>query len=101
MDPVTLIAGAVIALVGFGLGHLTGRRQRTPLGRPPTVCEGCKHGLSYHDEHGKCHATTRDRSPYVGAHTVPCTCVQYVGEIPAERILASFPSPTLPPVDKP
>ncbi|CCH34813.1 hypothetical protein ABZ816_19815 [Actinosynnema sp. NPDC047251] len=98
MDPVTLIAGAVIAMAAFGLGNLTGRR-RTPTGPPRAICEGCEHGLSFHDEHGKCHGTTKARAKYVGEHTTPCTCVQYVGEIPAERILASFTPPR--PLDKP
>ncbi|MBW4719877.1 hypothetical protein [Saccharothrix obliqua] len=93
MDPVTLVAGAVIALVGFGLGHLTGRRRSARLGPPPAVCEGCRHALSFHDEHGGCHATTKARNKYVGGFTAPCACRQYVGEIPAERVLASFPLP--------
>ncbi|MEV0678214.1 hypothetical protein AB0I60_17035 [Actinosynnema sp. NPDC050436] len=96
MDPVTLIVGAAIALVAFGLGTLTGRRRREPPALPRATCDGCEHGLSFHDERGRCHAKTRTKSAYVGAHDVPCTCVQYVGEIPADRVLASFTPPVLP-----
>ncbi|MEU4801851.1 hypothetical protein [Actinosynnema sp. NPDC023587] len=100
MDPVTLIVGAAIALAGFGLGHLTGHRRREPFEPRPAICEGCRHGLSFHDENGRCHGITKSTNKYLGSHDVQCTCVQYVGEIPADRVLASFTPPTLPPADK-
>jgi hypothetical protein len=98
MDPITLAVGAAIALVSLGIGHLTGRRRRTATSdasTPRSICEGCGHGLSYHNDGQKCHGTDR-RTKYsndgsnLGQHDFPCTCQQYVGQIPADRLLATF-----------
>jgi hypothetical protein len=105
MDPITLATGALIALVSLGIGHLNGRRTRKRVGPAPAECDGCHHGLSYHNDGGKCHGTHR-RIKYssggsnLGWHDVPCTCQQYVGPVPADRMLASFLGPaaqTMPP----
>lgn len=36
----------------------------------------------------------------IGQYDFPCTCQQYVGTIPAERMLANFTVQILPPVEK-
>lgn len=84
MEPFTLLTGALIAFASFGLGHLNGRRRQLSAA-PRSVCEGCDHGLSYHLDGVRCHG--------MGGQ---CSCQQYVGPIPADRMLASFTSPESP-----
>lgn len=108
MDPLTLIVGAVLALVFFAMGRMSGLRQAKSLpgGKPPKPVCGCDHGLHQHDlKSGKCHA---DIKTWAGQHRdkrgelwdnykwIPCGCRRYTGPIPAEEYLAQQ---MLPPVE--
>jgi hypothetical protein len=110
MDPLTLIVGALLALVFFALGRMSGRRQAIASGQapppPPKPICGCTHGLHEHDlEGGKCHAEIKK---WAGQHRdkrgelwdnykfVTCGCRRYTGPIPAEEYLAQQ---LLPPVE--
>jgi hypothetical protein len=99
MDPISILAGAVVLLVGIGIGRISRRKDRASTGSPAAVCEGCEHGLSFHDEKNRCRSkVARNRYDSIGGHTgkeyVDCTCRQYIGPIPAERMIANFPLPS-------
>lgn len=98
MDPVTLLIGAGILLTGGMIGNIAGRRRVKAAGPPKAKCEGCDHNLSFHDE-SRCHGHTKrdvyDDGEWIGTDYVPCTCQQYVGPIPADRMLASFTFPAI------
>lgn len=101
MDPISMIVAIGIAIVSGTIGYIGGRRHRKTHVPALAVCEGCEHGLSFHDDDGACRAeTARTRYDSIGSKTgkvwVPCNCRKYVGPVPAERMLASF---TLPPPD--
>lgn len=104
MEPLTLIAGALIAAVAYVAGRI-GKRRSHPRQPPTSACEGCGHGLSYHDQHGACHDQAK-RNKYnsigdwVGHEYVKCTCQNYVGHIPADRVLNSFKIPSLMPTEQ-
>ena len=95
MEPISMAIGAALLIAGSAGGFTAGRRQRH---NPKAICEGCAHGLSYHDSGGLCHATHQQAEWADGSLNryiyVQCTCQQYVGPVPADRMLASF---TLPP----
>lgn len=109
MDPLTLIVGALLALVFFALGRINGLRQaQLSTGKSPKplkpVC-GCDHGLHQHDRQtGKCHAEyKKPMGQYYKQGRLwdkwewtKCDCRQYTGPIPAEEYLAQQ---LLPPVE--
>lgn len=82
MDPLSVIIGVVIFVIGVGVGVGVGR-----LRRPKPVC-GCKHHLSMHDpETGLCHAEVEMKiDPPAGERDYvewrPCACRRYVGPKP-------------------
>lgn len=99
MEPISLIVGSALFVAGLVTGRVA-RRRGTPLGDPTAAtCDGCAHSLTYHNTDGTCSQQIKrrhynlngDRS---GHKWVQCGCRQYVGPIPAERMLASFPLPT-------
>ena len=100
MEPISLLVGAALLVVGF----LAGRWQRKPAPPPPQMTPlcGCGHPLSQHDrEHNTCHAELRrdsfDRRGRWAGHTwVPCTCRQYVGPRPIDEV---FVPRLLPPTE--
>lgn len=98
MEPLSFLAGALVLLIGILLGRsLLFRRRPRSAKPPPAVCEGCGHSLSYHED-DTCHAEEKrslysKSGSYKGKHYVRCQCRRYVGHVPAERMLASFPLP--------
>lgn len=110
MDPLTLIVGALLALIFFAIGRVSGRRQAIESGRAPRppappIC-GCDHGLHEHDlKNGKCEAQykkpmgqKRDKSGELWDtwEWTQCGCKQYTGPIPVEQF---FTQQMLPPVE--
>jgi hypothetical protein len=89
MDPLTLIVGALLALVFFALGRKSVQRQALLPGDgtpPPKPICGCNHGLHQHDlKSSKCHYKF-----------LPCDCLRYTGPLPAEEFIAQQ---LLPPVE--
>lgn len=66
-----MIVGALILLVGVGVGFVLGsafRRQRSSLDLSKPICT-CKHGFSLHQEGQRCRQTW-------------CMCQVYVGPDP-------------------
>jgi hypothetical protein len=105
MDPVTLLVGAAILLIGVVLGFVLGtfRRVLSPSEQVPKAICSCKHGLGQHDEkQGTCHGQVKRKDMhdavgnYIGDQWVTCTCRHYDGPQPIEQYLAM---PTLPPRD--
>lgn len=104
MDPVSLLVGAGIAALFTLVGRFTRRADRTKTGEPRPVC-GCGHELAFHDpKTSECHGLVDGDPVGYEAHGYPtaykkvrCSCRQYVGPVPADQLLASFQSPTLPP----
>lgn len=104
MDPITLLIGAALLLLGLMLGIPTGMllSQRRVSPALQTICS-CEHGYGQHDEvHGKCHGQVlrkdmRSSTGYrIDDQWVDCTCRHYDGPQPIEKYLAT---PTLPPRD--
>lgn len=53
MEPVSLVVGGVLLLVGFALGRA--HRPAKSTTPDPTKCAGCEHPLTYRDpESGRC-----------------------------------------------
>jgi hypothetical protein len=108
MDPLTLIVGALLALVFFVLGRVSGLRQAKLLpgsSSPPKPICGCGHGLHLHDlKTNQCHHEYKkeDGQFYKDGHLwdrfqwTRCECKKYTGPIPAEEYLAQQ---LLPPVE--
>jgi hypothetical protein len=105
MDPISLLIGAAILLIGVVLGFVFGtfRRVLSPLEATPKAVCSCSHGLGQHDEkRGNCHGQVLRRSMrdkagnWLGDQWVQCTCRHYDGPQPIEQYLAT---PTLPPRD--
>lgn len=104
MEPMSLLAGAAIALAGVILGRalpaLPGRRrepaQQQPHGtthsRPPQAICGCGHHLVFHDnESKKCRAQVIIPGRWTGErgdsyHT--CVCQGYRGPMPVDEYYA-------------
>lgn len=106
MDPISILVGAGLLLLGLLLGVFATvvlLPRRTPALKTPQAVCSCSHGLGKHDEvHGKCHgeilrknARTKE-GDWIGDQWVTCTCRHYDGPQPIERYLAT---PTLPPRD--
>lgn len=83
-DPLTLLAGGVLA----GAGYLTGQRHRRAPKTPALVCS-CGDGYGIHAENGgACAAEIKRASEYdtygntVGYEWVPCPCRAYDGPDP-------------------
>ena len=99
MDPISLLAGGVLVLVGMALGHL-GRRRARPKPVEP-IC-GCRHHLAKHDpETGECHDTdTRYEFDLAAGAAVlkahRCPCRQYVGPVPIAQLWTPPVLPDLP-----
>jgi hypothetical protein len=104
MDPLSMLIGAAILLIGIASGFALSR-VLSPSARaetPRAICS-CTHGLGQHDEvHGKCHGQVLRRNmrtgsgAWIGDQWVNCTCRHYDGPQPIEKYLAT---PTLPPRD--
>lgn len=99
MEPISMIVAAVLlacsAAGGFSLGR---RRRRRDDGAEQPICT-CTHGLAFHDpDTNKCHGTVNGRASEwsgltgrpIAWYQVPCQCRQYVGPIPADRMLSAF-----------
>lgn len=90
MDPLSIIAGAVVLAVGFGSGRASGYLHGKRAGikeskQPPKPICGCGHSAGYHkDKAGKCTGvdTTWDDFP---KH---CTCQNYDGPEPLTTLYA-------------
>lgn len=108
MEPLTLIVGALLALVFFAMGRASGRRLAIASGQAPQppvkpIC-GCGHGLHEHDLKGnECHAQfkkpmgqRRDKKGELWDtwEWTRCGCRQYTGPRPVEEL---FITPILPP----
>jgi len=81
MDPLGLLIGAGLLVVGY----LAGRAHRRPSQpkRVEPICS-CEHGLAYHDrETGHCHwQGAEDRFSSIKGNyqvEVKCSCRRYVG----------------------
>lgn len=103
---VDMLIGAVSGGgVAFAVGRRQGRRSKTSA-TPAAVCEGCKHGLSFHADNGngRCHGSHREmvyRNGLFDSHKlVACACQHYVGPIPVDRIISSFQLPQANPTDE-
>jgi hypothetical protein len=103
MDPISLLTGAGIFLLGLGTGAFTMTFRRTSAPSTSQAICSCAHGLGQHDEkRGNCYGQVLRRSMrdkegnWLGDQWVPCTCRHYDGPQPIEQYLAM---PTLPPRD--
>lgn len=109
MDPLTLIIGALLALVFFAMGRASGLRQAKLLQNgdapPPKAICGCGHGLHLHDlKTSQCHHEYRkgggqfykDGSLWQNFTWARCGCKKYTGPIPAEEYIAQQ---MLPPIE--
>lgn len=101
MESIELVVGAGIMTFGLSAGYVTGRvaqRRKRSQESPKAICEGCGDGLSYHSDDDGCHAL-HTRTLYdsignnIGKEHYRCTCQQYVGHLPADRMLATFLPP--------
>jgi hypothetical protein len=89
---VVLGVAAVTGTAGYVAGRR--RRRRDERDKNRAECEGCTHNFAYHDDGGKCTLEV-ERTLYKGGSRrgkewVPCGCRQYVGSVPADRLLAAF-----------
>lgn len=91
MDPLTLLAGGGLVVVG----GLVGRAIRPLSSRPPKPplpeCS-CEHGYGQHEQAGgQCRAEV-ERTEYGtsfavrGTYWVPCPCLSYDGPEPLPRV---------------
>lgn len=109
MDPLTLVVGALLALVFFALGRVNGLRQAIASGRVPKPPEkpicGCGHGLHEHDlKTNECHAQFKKQMGQFYKQGklwdkwewTQCGCRQYTGPRPVEEF---FAPPMLPPTE--
>lgn len=111
MDPLTLIIGALLALVFFAMGRASGLRQAKTLpglsapSAPVQAICGCKHGLHAHDlKASRCHGEVKkdlgdyyeDGKLWHKHRMVQCGCRKYTGPIPAEEYIAQQ---MLPPIE--
>lgn len=103
IHPIELFVGAAILAAGNAMGYAAGFRHRQAARKTGPLCS-CTHPLSYHDTAtGLCHfqeaaqlyGTTGVK---IGRKLVQCTCRQYVGEIPYDRILTTH-QPAVTPED--
>lgn len=86
MEPVTMLVGGGLVLVGWVLGRIN-RKSKTPK-TPRAVC-GCKHHHAHHDpKTGECNGTREVATKFntigteIAWKEVPCTCKQYSGPEP-------------------
>ncbi|RJL26579.1 hypothetical protein [Bailinhaonella thermotolerans] len=91
MDPLTLVAGAVILAAGFAAGRLTRLRPR----RAPKPRCGCGHDIAFHDgKDGSCHARVKRAVEFDQYGTAKrwedtrCACRGYHGPEPLPRYYA-------------
>lgn len=84
MDPITMVVGAVLLLVGGLIGRRTKRREKT-TSPPSTIC-GCRHQLAMHDpETNRCHDTVNGPFSDHQYTQVQCGCRQYTGARPIDQ----------------
>lgn len=97
IDPISV----AVTLTVLGIGVSIGKRRAAGL-PPKSICEGCTHGLSFHDPHtNQCHGKAHDKPLHYDGfgnptawRTKQCTCRQYVGPVPADRMISSFQLPS-------
>jgi hypothetical protein len=95
----------MIATIQVNGGPIRRRVKPGPPEPPKAICEGCGHGLSYHDPNTQvCYEMVEgapikyDVNNKPTAHGVrQCTCRQYVGHLPYDQMLVAFASQPAPP----
>ena len=100
MEPVSLLIGGGLVVVGWVAGRVGRRRPSGPPPPPVATC-GCGHPLAQHDrEASTCHAEIpRDAFKFgrwAGHTWVRCPCRQYIGPRPIDEVFAPR---LLPPLD--
>lgn len=108
MEPVTLLTGAGLVCLGLILGRLSASRKPEPSSPSQKNRCSCGHTLAFHSpDKGTC-AGTQNGEPlrYDSFDTptawekVPCTCQQYDGPQPVDRVdwtAVTLPTPDLRP----
>jgi hypothetical protein len=97
LDPIGLLVGAGLLVVGYLVGRFAGPRKRDDA--PTATCD-CGHGLALHNrDTDRCHAEVgrpqhNQHGEVVGYDYMPCACRRYVGPVPADQIV---PMRILPP----
>lgn len=77
MEPVSLVVGGVLVLLGYRLGRL--HRRPRPAPKAPT-CD-CGHPYAMHNP------KTRRCNVIIGFLSTPCACLHYVGPVPLEELV--------------
>lgn len=81
MEPLTLLAGGLLLVVGW----LLGRVSRKQTGSPKLMCT-CGHGYGSHDGGKLCRDKVK-RSANTISEWVDCACCEYDGPEPLPRML--------------
>lgn len=92
MEPLALITGGAIFLVGWLCGRITRPRREKSAPDIKPIC-GCGHHFSSHDPKTKaCNAKVQRKVHQGGAFMhneyKPCSCLQYVGPLPIDTFYA-------------
>ncbi|QLY31095.1 hypothetical protein [Nocardia huaxiensis] len=94
-DPISLVVGAGLVVIGWAAGRYS---RRTPRVQPPSTVCGCGHDLSLHDRKaGECHAESPRKTGWGLTVWARCGCKNYTGATPLEEL---FAPPVLPPLNE-
>jgi hypothetical protein len=82
VDPISLLVGGVLVLVGYVVGHVV-RPHVLESSIDSYVCQ-CGDALSYHDpDNGECYYAEYD---YTARQDAECPCQHYVGPRPPTEV---------------